>query len=62
MVEEVVVVDAATEIGSTRTTSTGAPSITPSASPREGCQHAATVVEKTVWQPDYYCLDRDGAG
>ena len=36
----------------------------PEREPREGCQHAATVVEKTVWQPDYYyyCLDRDACG
>ena len=34
----------------------------PEREPREGCQHAATAVEKTVRQPDSYCLDRDACG
>ena len=34
----------------------------PEREPREAGQHAATVGEKTVRQPDFYCLDRDACG
>ena len=34
----------------------------PEREPREAGQHAATAVEKTVRQPDSYCLDRDACG
>lgn len=34
----------------------------PQREPDEGLRHAATVVERPVWQPEYYCLDPQACG
>jgi ParB family chromosome partitioning protein len=34
----------------------------PEREPEDGLRHASTVVEKTVWQPEYFCLDPEACG
>ena len=34
----------------------------PDAQPEDGLRHARTVVERTVWVPEFYCTDTEAAG
>ena len=34
----------------------------PERQPAEGARHANSVIEKTIWTPEYYCLDPQAAG
>ncbi len=62
MVEDAVIVDAATGEPVDEDDVDWSTEHHPDRQPAEGMRHADTVMEKVEWQPEYYCLDPQACG